>query len=155
MACNGLHPRIGIFAIITDGEDRVLTGKRLNTLGTGQWGFPGGHLEQNEDFFTCVERETLEETGLVVRGIKVVAVTNDKFPEAKKHYVTIFTKCVREDPTQQPQCLESNKCEGWVWRSWGEVKAMADRDSGHEQLFLPMENMVRENPHIDQLISSI
>jgi hypothetical protein len=31
---------------------------------------------------------------------------------------------------------------------------MANRESGHEQLFLPMENLVRENPEIDQLIFS-
>jgi 8-oxo-dGTP diphosphatase len=72
----------------------------------GQWGFPGGHLEQQEDFFACVERETLEETGLVVRCLKVIGVTNDKFPEANKHYVTVFTKCVRQDPKQQPQVSE-------------------------------------------------
>jgi 8-oxo-dGTP diphosphatase len=66
----------------------------------GQWGFPGGHLEQQEDFFACVERETLEETGLVVRCLKVIGVTNDKFPEA------VFTKCVRQDPKQQPQVSE-------------------------------------------------
>jgi ADP-ribose pyrophosphatase YjhB (NUDIX family) len=51
----------------------------------------------------CVERETLEETGLVVRGIRIVGVTNDKFTEADKHYVTLFAKCERVDKEQQPQ----------------------------------------------------
>jgi 8-oxo-dGTP diphosphatase len=73
------------------------------TRSIGQWGFPGGHLEQYEDFFTCVERETLEETGLKIRGIKMVGTTNDKFPKSNKHYVTIFTHCERKDPSQQPE----------------------------------------------------
>jgi 8-oxo-dGTP diphosphatase len=51
----------------------------------------------------CVERETAEETGLVVRGVKIVGTTNDLFTEANKHYITLFAKCVRVDPQQQPQ----------------------------------------------------
>jgi 8-oxo-dGTP diphosphatase len=69
----------------------------------GQWSFPGGHLDQGEDLFTCAERETLEETGLEIRATKVIAVTNDVFVEANKHYVTIFVKGERVDPQQQPQ----------------------------------------------------
>ena len=69
----------------------------------GQWSFPGGHLEYGEDFFACAERETLEETGLVIKGVKIIAVTNDKFTEDNKHYITLFAKCVRVDSTQQPE----------------------------------------------------
>ena len=72
----------------------------------GQWAFPGGHLDQGEDLLACVERETLEETGLVVRGIKIIAVTNDKFIDADKHYITLFAKCERKDAQQQPQVWE-------------------------------------------------
>lgn len=60
-------------------------------------------MEYGEDIFTCVERETLEETGLVVRGVKVVGVTNDIFVEAGKHYITIFAKCDRVDKSQEPE----------------------------------------------------
>ncbi|KFA52568.1 hypothetical protein S40293_07620 [Stachybotrys chartarum IBT 40293] len=103
MACNGLHPRVGIFAIVSDEQGRILIGRRLSTLGKGHWGFPGGHLEQGEDFFACVERETLEETGLEIRATKVVGLTNDKFPELDKHYVTVFTKSERTNAQQEPQ----------------------------------------------------
>lgn len=56
------------------------------------WQIPGGHLEHGESFFACAERETLEETGLKVRGVRVLDVTNDIFPEGK-HYITIFVLC--------------------------------------------------------------
>ncbi|CAJ2504387.1 Uu.00g117810.m01.CDS01 [Anthostomella pinea] len=154
MACNGLHPRVGIFAIISDEQGRVLLGQRLSPLGRGYSGFPGGHLEQGEDFFACVERETLEETGLVIRGLKIVGLTNDKFPESGNHYVTVFIKCERKDSTLQPQRLEPEKCEGWSWKSWQEVKAMANEDTGPDKLFLPVQNLVRENPQIDRLVQS-
>lgn len=69
----------------------------------GHWGFPGGHLEQSEDFASCVERETLEETGLQIRAGQVVGLTNDRFPGLDKHYVTVFLRCERRDPREQPQ----------------------------------------------------
>jgi len=53
--------------------------------------------------FACAERETLEETGLKIKAIKIIAVTNDVFVEENKHYVSIFTKCERIDSQQQPQ----------------------------------------------------
>lgn len=128
MACQGLHPRVGIFAIISNEEGHLLIGRRLSALGkgmskptkfgtlvyrhlilSGHWGFPGGHLEQNEDFFSCVERETFEETGLQIKATKVVGLTNDKFPELNKHYVTVFTKGQRVDVQQEPQVSNEHR----------------------------------------------
>ena len=63
---------------------------------------PGGHLEHGESITACAEREGLEETGLKLRGAKVVAVTNDVFEEGK-HYVTLFVRCEMEDKDGQPQ----------------------------------------------------
>lgn len=45
----------------------------------------------------------MEETGLRVIAKKIVGVTNDKFADVDKHYVTIFVDCDREDEQQQPQ----------------------------------------------------
>ena len=70
---------------------------------TGQLSFPGGHLDYGEEIFACAERETLEETGLVVRGVRIIATTNDIFVESSKHYITLFVQCERVDPQQQPQ----------------------------------------------------
>ncbi len=74
----------------------------LTKESAGSWAFPGGHLEMGESFFTCAERETLEETALRVKGVKVVAVTNDVFDAASKHYITIFVQCIMEDTDAQP-----------------------------------------------------
>lgn len=35
MACNGLHPRVAVIAIISDEEGRVVAGQRIGKLGTG------------------------------------------------------------------------------------------------------------------------
>ncbi|KAF2689005.1 hypothetical protein K458DRAFT_399856 [Lentithecium fluviatile CBS 122367] len=153
MACNGLHPRVAVIAIVSDEDGRVVAGKRLSTLGIGQWSFPGGHVDQGEDLFACAERETFEETGLKIRATKIVTVTNDIFVEENKHYISIFMKCERIDPRQQPQRIEPNKCEGWYWKSWQDIKAMVDSE-GKPQVFLPVQNLVRDNPQIDIMVSS-
>lgn len=56
-----------------------------------------------EAFPACAERETLEETGLEVRAEKVMAVTNDIFDPASKHYITIFVLCRKVCEKQEPK----------------------------------------------------
>ncbi|KAK3389475.1 NUDIX hydrolase domain-like protein [Podospora didyma] len=148
------NPRVAVIGIISDTEGRVVAGQRIGPLGGGQWSFPGGHLEFGEDIFACVERETLEETGLVIRGVKVVGVTNDLFVENNKHYITIWAQCERIDPEQQPQRLEPNKCEGWAWTSWEDIKAKAASEEQAKELFLPLLNLVRGNPRIDKDVAA-
>ncbi|KAK4464080.1 NUDIX hydrolase domain-like protein [Cladorrhinum samala] len=144
-------PRVAVIAIIQDDEGRVCTGRRIGPLGGGTLTFPGGHVEFGEDIFTCVERETLEESGLVVKAVRVVGVTNDFFPENDrpeqlwKHYITIFAECVRVNPNQQPERMEPNKCEGWEWIKLEDIKALALSDEGTKHVFLPVINLFREN----------
>lgn len=78
-----------------------------NFQGTIQ--FPGGHLEVGESWFACAERETLEETGLLVRAKKLLATTNDVFDEEKKHYITLFILCERTDD-QEPAVSDAGLC---------------------------------------------
>lgn len=83
-------------------RNRNLTCDR-GTPQKGQWAFPGGHLEFGETYFECAEREALEETGMKVGAVKMLAITNDVFEEAGQHYLTIFVECKRADPDQQPE----------------------------------------------------
>lgn len=87
---------------------------------TGKYQLPGGNLEFGEDIFACVQRETLEETGLAVRAKKVIAYTNDVQKEEQKHEVTLYVLCERKDASQQPEV-----CPPWSPESppfWGGKK---------------------------------
>lgn len=57
-------------------------------------------------------------------------------------------------PPPFSQRLEPNKCEGWTWKSWPEIESMANRESGAQELFLPVENLVRENPRLLEALQS-
>lgn len=103
-------PRVGVGAMIRDSTtSKLLMGRRLSSHGHGTWQFPGGHLEYSEGIFACAERETLEETGLVVKAIKLAAVTNSIFSEASKHYITLFVLCEPVDAKATPQVCEDGR----------------------------------------------
>lgn len=55
------HKRIGCRAIITDG-DNILISHEINT---DMYMTPGGGLENNETYEQCCKREVLEETGFI------------------------------------------------------------------------------------------
>ncbi|CAJ2500406.1 Uu.00g032590.m01.CDS01 [Anthostomella pinea] len=148
------HPRVGVAAIVCNAKGELVMGKRAGSHGSGTWAFPGGHLEMTESFIECAERETLEETGLRVRGTGVVAVTNDVFDGAK-HYITIFVRCEMIERDAQPEILEPDKCEGWHWMRWEDVRRWCEHHDDEaaewsgERCFLPIRNLVREHPQLD------
>ncbi|EFQ25764.1 NUDIX domain-containing protein [Colletotrichum graminicola] len=146
------HTRVGVAAIIRREDGKIIVGRRKSSHGAGTIQLPGGHLEFGESFFTCAERETLEETGLRVRGTKVAGLTNDFFGDLGKHYITIFVRCELEDDKAEPMNMEPEKCAGWSWVTWGEIRAIneAAKEGGQgPKLFLPLQNLVEENPDFE------
>ncbi|KAL7949643.1 NUDIX hydrolase domain-like protein [Trichoderma barbatum] len=154
-------PRVGVAAVIQNGDGKFLVGKRKGSHGAGSWQFPGGHLEFAEDLIECAQRETQEETALDVKGTGVITITNDVFEadnnQAKKHYITIFVKCVMTKLDAVPELTEPEKCEGWHWKSWEELKEIdeaAKSGSSIDTLFLPLVNLLEKTSNIDTLIAS-
>ncbi|PIT90194.1 MAG: DNA mismatch repair protein MutT [Candidatus Komeilibacteria bacterium CG10_big_fil_rev_8_21_14_0_10_41_13] len=125
--------KIGVAAIIRN-DNKVLIGKRKNAHGEGCWAFPGGHLEFNEDPQETAIRETLEETGIRIKNLKVGPYTNDKFEKEGKHYITLFI--IADYDSGEAKVLEPEKCEKWDWFSW---------DNLPEPLFLPFINLLKQN----------
>jgi ADP-ribose pyrophosphatase YjhB (NUDIX family) len=63
--------RLGVSAIIFDGEGKFLLTKREDN---GQWCLPGGAVEAGESVAEACIREVFEETGLNVRVKRLVGV---------------------------------------------------------------------------------
>lgn len=123
------HTRVGV-GIIVCREGRVLLGLRRGSHGDGTWALPGGHLEFGESVVTCAQRELIEETGLLARSIRHAQFTVDAFPEAQKHYVTLFVEA--GDVSGEVQNCEPAKCDGWQWFRW---------DALPSPLFAPLESL--------------
>ncbi|KAK6850002.1 NUDIX hydrolase domain-like protein [Apiospora arundinis] len=148
------HPRVGVAAIVRNEKGEVILGRRLGSHGSGSWALPGGHLEYGETYFACAERETLEETGLEVKALKLLTVTNDIFNDLGKHYITLFVMCERSDKLKEPQVLEQEKCESWHWIHWDELKSWVAHQQdtsgpfSDKKLFLPMIHLIQQVPEI-------
>jgi len=124
--------RVGVAAVIVR-EGAVLLGERIGSHGSHTWATPGGHLELGESVEECAERETYEETGLVVSDFKKLCFTNDIFDKENKHYVTLFV--VANSLSGEPKITEPDKCTQWKWFKPDELP---------EPLFLPLKNLLKD-----------
>jgi 8-oxo-dGTP diphosphatase len=91
-------PGVGVACIVMR-AGRVLLIRRQRSHGAGTWSTPGGHLDFGETPTECAIRETREETGVRVSRVEFLAVTNDVFADAGKHYITVWMRGETEDGT--------------------------------------------------------
>lgn len=138
--------RVGVGCFVRNSLNRslVLVGKRKEShgivmcsqifltklIGAGTLALPGGHLEMGETWEECSIREILEETNLLIKDVKFVGATNDIAigGNIAKHYVTIFMAADVDENSQSLQNLEPEKCEGWNWISFNDLKNMSRED---------------------------
>ena len=90
------EPKVGVgFGVMLLKNRKILLGKRNEDAkkadselrGEGTWTMPGGKLEYQESFEEGARREVMEETGIILKDVKVICVNNDKNESA--HFVTI------------------------------------------------------------------
>ena len=90
------RPIVGVGAVILE-QGRVLLVKRGQAPLKGEWSLPGGAVEVGETLSAAVQREVLEETGLVVSVGPIVEVL-DRIHHSgdgriEYHYVLIDYVC--------------------------------------------------------------
>ncbi|KAK1709742.1 NUDIX hydrolase domain-like protein [Colletotrichum acutatum] len=140
------HVRSGVTAII-ERHGKVIIGMRKASHGINKMQMPGGHQEIWEKPEACAERETFEETGLVVKAIAHGPTTDDQFLEERKHYKTLHIWCKMVDETAEPKAKEMDKCDKWMWKSAKELREYFRQG----QAFKPLENLVGQSPENDVL----
>lgn len=101
---------VGVF-VWRDGK--FLMGQRLGSHGANTWSVPGGHLEFGESWEETAKREVYEETGMQIKNVRLLAVTNDIFAADNKHYVTLWVES--DWQSSEPKITEPDKFidQGW------------------------------------------
>ena len=99
--------------VVRDGA--VLYGRRRGAHGAGTWSFPGGHPHAGESAEACALRELCEETGVTAAAPRIVAESEDDFPEGLR-YRTIFVRVDWE--AGEPAVREPDRCDEWRWFAW-------------------------------------
>ena len=100
----------------------------------GTWSLPGGALETGETILEGVVREVLEETGLRVRPLELLAmldrILRDEQGVVEYHYVLLDWLCVLADEDGDGganACAGSDAIEV-AWMTAEEIEAMVDPD---------------------------
>src|SRR3954453_20131468 len=87
-------------AVVHDTAGRLLLIRRGHDPHRGSWSLPGGRVESGESVAEAVEREVLEETGLVVRaGATVGRVL---IPAGAVTYDVVDLACALDPADQRP-----------------------------------------------------
>lgn len=104
-------PKVGIGVMILK-DGKVLLHKRKGSFGSGEYAFPGGHLEYMESPKECAERETKEECGVEIANIRFQFAANIR-KYAPRHYIHIGV--VADWKSGEPENLEPEKGGEWEW----------------------------------------
>lgn len=104
------RPQVGVGVMMVR-EGRVLLGRRRGSHGDGTYSWAGGHLEFGETLEACAIREVREETGLVVRRLSFLCLSN--ILAYGKHYVDI--QLLAEEFDGEAEVREPHKIGEWAW----------------------------------------
>lgn len=106
-----LKPCVGVMVIK---DNKVLLGKRKGSHGNGEYSFTGGHLEFQESFKDCAERETLEESGVKIKNIKYLCTANYcRHDNRQDILIGLSADWDSNDPVTYPE----EKIGEWGWYS--------------------------------------
>lgn len=114
---------VGVSVMVTDSSGRLLLGRRKNNSGAGLLSTPGGRLEENETIHQCAAREFFEECGIDDAGPRDFDIIG--FKEHFRfggHYIMFYVHIALPDGVNITN-MEPDKCEGWNWVSFGDLRA--------------------------------
>jgi 8-oxo-dGTP diphosphatase len=111
-------PRVGIGVFIWR-NGKFLMQRRIGAHGAGTWSIPGGKLDFGESLEECGAREVYEETGVRIKNVRFLAVTNDIFKLESKHFVTIWLES--DWAENEPEIKEPNKLAALGWHTFKDL----------------------------------
>lgn len=130
-------PGVG-FGVMILKDGKVLLGHRhenpekASSLlhGEGTWTMPGGKLHFQEKLREGAIREVFEETGIKVKDLEAISISNDIVQDA--HFVTIGFLC--KDFEGEAKVMEPDEITEWKW---------FDLNNLPSPLYFPSEKIIK------------
>lgn len=99
----------GVIAVLQDAQGRHLYIRRALTLkrAPGVWCFPGGEVEAGESYEAAIEREVLEEVGLVVRAETKIHESVSPNGEFLLHWMKVHFSGIETCPQPNPKEVDN------------------------------------------------
>ena len=134
-----METKVGTSIILINENDEILIGKRQGSHGAGMYSIPGGHLEYNERYEECCDRELMEEIGVNFPGEYYQVGFSEDFFEGGKHYITLYFVVRDIDSEIKIINMEPDKCEEWKWIHYSKIPENMFCDSYNQiqSLFFP------------------
>jgi len=123
-----------VSALIPDHLGRIFVQKRTMTrrMFPGCWDLVGGHVEENEDELSALEREIYEETGWTLSEV-VYELTTKPWHDGPNEYEE-RQFIVEVDGDLQRPALEAGKVSGWMWVDRTKVDKLKENRQPGDQL---------------------
>lgn len=116
-------PLVGVAGVVVRGGDVLLIRRGREPM-LGAWSLPGGLLEVGETTAEGVVREVLEETGVRVRPLEIVAtldrIVRDDAGRVRYHYVLVEWLCVPERNASE-ELVRGDDATAAIWVGRGEI----------------------------------
>ncbi|NLW08494.1 MAG: NUDIX domain-containing protein [Firmicutes bacterium] len=113
------YPAPTVGAVIFNPEKKILLCKSCKWH--GEYMIPGGHIELGEKMEEALKREILEETGLKIYDIRLLAlkefISSDTSQE-KKHFIFIDYVC----KTDSSNVVLNEEAEDYIWIGLDEIE---------------------------------
>jgi 8-oxo-dGTP diphosphatase len=109
------YPGVGVGAVILNQKGEIYLQQRGPLCGNnvGQWENPGGTQEFGQSLLETAERETLEESGLYVKAMGIISVS-EEFKEGQ-HWTNFGILCQWHGKRKKDFVPEKGKVDGERW----------------------------------------
>jgi 8-oxo-dGTP pyrophosphatase MutT (NUDIX family) len=147
-----------VSALIPDHLGRIFVQKRTMTrrMFPGCWDLVGGHVEENEDELSALEREICEETGWTLSEV-VYELTTKPWHDGPNEYEE-RQFIVNVDGDLQRPALEISKVSDWMWVDRANVEKLKENRKLGDQLIynsvLEALDVLERRPNPDRRTAS-
>ncbi|WP_337266780.1 NUDIX domain-containing protein [Oryzifoliimicrobium ureilyticus] len=105
-------PGLGVGMVILN-QRRVLLYRRLNAPEAGFWNIVGGKVDLMEPASDAARREAQEETGLQIREVQFLGVSEQQLVDDRQHWVSMLYPA--NDYRGEPSLTEPDKLSDFGW----------------------------------------